>query len=193
MAETSGGRPGSERIDGYANALFEVAQVEGSLDAVEGELFQIARALETNDELRTTLTDAMIPVERRQSIIEELLSNRASPVTVALVSFVVAAGRAHDLPAIIDRLVERAAQAKNKVVAEVRTAVPLTDDQRTRLAEALGRATGKSVELKSIVDPSVLGGVLAQVGDTVIDGSIRHRLEQLRDSISSGSRAESIG
>jgi F-type H+-transporting ATPase subunit delta len=172
-----------ERIDGYSNALFEVAQVEGSLDAVENELFQLARALETNDELRVTLTDAAIPVERRQSVIEDLLSNRASPVTVALVSFVVGSGRAHDLPAIIDRLVARAAQAKNKVVAEVRTAVPLTDDQRSRLADALGKATGKSVEVKAIVDRSVLGGVIAQVGDTVIDGSIRHRLEQLRDSI----------
>ena len=151
-----------ERIDGYANALFEVAQVEGSLETVENELFQLARALETNDELRSTLTDAAIPVERRQSVIEGLLSNRA---------------------AIIDRLVQRAAQAKDKVVAEVRTAVPLTDDQRTRLAEGLGKATGKSVEVKAIVDRSVLGGVIAQIGDTVIDGSIRHRLEQLRESI----------
>jgi F-type H+-transporting ATPase subunit delta len=172
-----------ERIDGYANALFEVASVEGSLETVENELFQIARALETNDELRTTLTDAAIPVERRQSIVEDLLNNRASPVTVALVSFVVAAGRAHDLPAIIDRLVARAAQAKNKVVAEVRTAVPLSDDQRTRLADALGKATGKSVEVKAIVDRSVLGGVVAQIGDTVIDGSVRSRLEQLREAI----------
>ena len=173
----------TERIDGYANALFEVAQVEGSLDTVENELFQIARALETNDELRSTLTDAAIPVERRQSVVEDLLSNRVSPVTVSLVSFVVAAGRARDLPAIIDRLVERAAEAKNKVVAEVRTAVPLDDDQRTRLAAALGKATGKSVEVKAIVDRSVLGGVVAQIGDTVIDGSVRSRLEQLREAI----------
>jgi F-type H+-transporting ATPase subunit delta len=172
-----------ERIDGYANALFEVASVEGSLESVEDELFQVARALETNDELRTTLTDAAIPVERRQSIIEDLLNNRAAPVTVSLVSFVVAAGRAHDLPAIIDRLVARAAQAKNKVVAEVRTAVPLSDDQRTRLADALGKATGKSVEVKAIVDRTVLGGVVAQIGDTVIDGSVRSRLEQLREAI----------
>ena len=61
--------------------------------------------------------------------------------------------------------------------------MPLTDDQRTRLAEGLGKATGKSVEVKAIVDRSVLGGVIAQIGDTVIDGSIRHRLEQLRESI----------
>jgi len=172
-----------DRIDGYANALFEVAQVEGSLDAVENELFQVARALETNDELRTTLTDELIPVERRQGVIEDLLGNRASPVTVSLVSFVVASGRGKQLPAIVDRLVARAAEAKNKTVAEVRTAVPLTDDQRSRLADALGKATGKSVEVKSIVDPSVLGGVVAQIGDTVIDGSIRNRLEQLREAI----------
>jgi F-type H+-transporting ATPase subunit delta len=172
-----------DRIDGYANALFEVASVEGSLESVENELFQLARALESSDELRSTLTDAAIPVERRQAIVEDLLSNRASPVTVALVSFVVGSGRARDLPAIIDRLVERAALAKSKVVAEVRTAVPLTDDQRTRLADALGKATGKSVEVKAIVDRSVLGGVVAQIGDTVIDGSVRSRLEQLREAI----------
>ena len=126
----------TERIDGYANALFEVAQVEGSLDDVENELFQLARALESNDELRTTLTDELIPVERRQGVVEDLLGNRASPVTVSLVSFIVGAGRGRQLPAIVDRLVARAAEAKNKAVAEVRTAVPLTDDQRTRLADA---------------------------------------------------------
>jgi F-type H+-transporting ATPase subunit delta len=183
MAGPSTGSSGADRIDGYANALFEVAQVEGSLDAVENELFQVARALETNDELRTTLTDAAIPVERRQGVIEDLLQNRASPVTVSLVSFVVASGRAKQLPAIVDRLVARAAEAKSKTVAEVRTAVALTDDQRTRLAEALGKATGKSVEVKGIIDPSVLGGVVAQIGDTVIDGSIRSRLDQLREAI----------
>ena len=172
-----------DRIDGYANALFEVASVEGSLDAVEDELFQLARALESNDELRNTLTDEAIPAERRQGIVEDLLGNRASPVTASLVSFVVGSGRARQLPAIVDRLVARAALAKSKVVAEVRTAVPLTDDQRTRLADALGKATGKSVEVKAIVDRSVLGGVVAQIGDTVIDGSVRTRLDQLREAI----------
>jgi len=172
-----------DRIDGYANALFEVASVEGSLDAVEDELFQLARALESNDELRNTLTDEAVPAERRQGIVEDLLGNRASPVTVSLVSFVVGSGRARQLPAIVDRLVARAALAKSKVVAEVRTAVPLSDDQRTRLADALGKATGKSVEVKAIVDRSVLGGVVAQIGDTVIDGSVRTRLDQLREAI----------
>ena len=172
-----------DRIDGYANALFEVAQVEGSLDTVQDELFKLAQALKTSDELRNTLTDDAIPVERRQGIVETLLGGEASPVTASLVSFVVGSGRGRQLPDIIDRLVARAAEAKNKVVAEVRTTVPLTDDQKARLADALGKATGKSVEVKSIIDPSILGGIVSQVGDTVIDGSVRHRLEQLRESI----------
>ena len=174
---------GDVRIDGYANALFEVARVEGSLAEVEDELFRFARTLETNDQLRSTLTDEAIPVARRQGVVEDLLGTKASPVTVNLIGFVVGAGRARQLPQIIDRLVDRAASAKDSVVGEVRSAIPLTDDQKTRLAEALGKATGKKVEVKVVVDPSVLGGLVAQVGDTVIDGSVRARLDQLRESI----------
>jgi F-type H+-transporting ATPase subunit delta len=175
--------PGDARIDGYANALFEVARVEGSLAEVEDELFRFARTLEANDALRSTLTDEAIPAVRRIGVVEDLLGGKASPVTTNLVSFIVGAGRARQLPQIIDRLVERAAAAKDSAVGEVRSAIPLSDEQKTRLADALGRATGKKVELKVVVDPSVLGGIVAQVGDTVIDGSIRARLDQLRESI----------
>jgi len=174
---------GDARIDGYANALFEVARVEGSLGEVEDELFRFARTLEGNDDLRSTLTDEAIPAARRQGVVEDLLGAKASPVTSNLVQFVIGAGRARQLPQIIDRLVQRAASAKDSVVGEVRSAIPLTDDQTARLAEALGKATGKNVELKVIVDESVLGGLVAQVGDTVIDGSVRARLDQLREQI----------
>lgn len=172
-----------QRVDGYATAMFEVARVEGSLDEVEDELFRFARTLEGNDKLRSVLTDDAVPAERRRAVVADLLGDRASPVTANLVSLVVGAGRARDLPAIIDRLVQRAAAEHDKVVAEVRSAVALDEDQRERLAEALGRATGKSVEVKVVVDPSVLGGLVARVGDTVIDGTVRTRLDQLRETI----------
>jgi F-type H+-transporting ATPase subunit delta len=93
---------------------------------------------------------------------------------------VVGAGRGRELPQIINSLVEKIAQSSNKVVAEARSAVNLTDDQRQRLATALSKATGKDVEVKVIVDPRVMGGIVAQIGDSVIDGTVRHRLEQLR-------------
>jgi F-type H+-transporting ATPase subunit delta len=169
----------SDRIDAYANALFSVAQGEANLDETEDELFRFARALEGSDALRAALTDDLIPAAKRQAIVEDVLGGKASRTTTALLSFVIGAGRGRDLPEIIDRLVHRAAGAKNLAVAEVRSAVPLSDDQRERLAAALANATGQSVTLKVIVDPSILGGIVAQVGDTVIDGSVRTRLDQL--------------
>jgi F-type H+-transporting ATPase subunit delta len=173
----------SDRTLAYADALFEVARAEGNLGTIEEELFRFSQALEGSDELRETLTDARIPASRRQQIIEDLLGAKALPVTVALVSMVVGAGRSRDLPAIVRQLVERSAAEANREVAEVRTAVDLTASQRRRLAEALNTATGKQVEIKVIVDPSVLGGIVAQVGDTVIDGSVRGRLEQLKQAL----------
>ncbi|HQV57043.1 MAG TPA: F0F1 ATP synthase subunit delta, partial [Ilumatobacteraceae bacterium] len=97
-----------QRIDGYARALFEIAQAEGTLDQVEDELFRFARAYEGSDELRNTLSDEMIPAAKRQAIVEDLLGGSANPTTTQLVSMVVAGGRARDLPAIVSQLVDRA-------------------------------------------------------------------------------------
>jgi F-type H+-transporting ATPase subunit delta len=172
----------ADRSDAYASALFEVAKAEGSLETVEDELFKVARTLEASEELHATLSDRAIPVERRQAIVENLLGGKASPITIALLEFVIAAGRSRNLPEIIDKLVARAAQERREAVAEVRTAFPLDEAHREKLADALGKATGKHVSLKVVLDPTVLGGVVAQIGDTVIDGTVRHRLEQLRES-----------
>lgn len=170
-----------ERIAVYAEALFAVAQAEGNLGEVEDELFRFARVLEANDELRDKLTDPRIPVAVRQQVIEDLLVGKAQSSTVGLVSLLVGNGRVRELPAIVDAMVSTSARQANKEVAEVRSAVELSDDQRSRLALALGRATGKAVDVKVIIDPTVKGGLIAQVGDTVIDGTVRRRLEQLRN------------
>lgn len=173
----------NERAEAYAGALFEIARAEGALEAVESELFTVARTLEANDELRTTLTDPRIPAVKRQAVVEQLLGERANPTTTAIVSFVIGAGRARELPEIIGALVERSTAERGQEVAEVRSAMPLDEAQRDRLAEALGAALGKKVSVKVVVDPSVLGGLVARIGDTVIDGSVRHRLSQLKAAL----------
>lgn len=170
-----------QTIDAYATALFGVASAESDLSEVADELFRFARVLEANDDFRNALTDPHLPATKRQQIVEDVLRGKATETTTALVSMVVGTGRGRDLPRIIDAFVAMSAHAGDKEVAEVRSAIPLTDDQRTRLAAALAKATGKEVEVKVIVDPSVLGGIVSQVGDTVIDGSVRHRLQQLRE------------
>jgi F-type H+-transporting ATPase subunit delta len=173
MAET-------DRVDAYSQAFFEVARAEKQGVAIEDDLFRFARALDANDDLRMALGDKTIPAERRIAIVEELMGGTALPVSVGLVSMVVGADRAAELPAIVDRFLELSAEQRQHEVAEVRAAVPLDDQLRDRLAQALSHATGKQVEVKVVVDPSVLGGAVATVGDLVIDGSVRTRLDQIR-------------
>jgi F-type H+-transporting ATPase subunit delta len=170
------------RTTAYARAMFDIARAEGDLARIGDQLYRFARALESSDELRNALTDPHLPAGRRQQIVEDLLGGKADPSTVALVGMAVGTGRARELPAIIDSLVAMSAAEANKVVAEVRSAVELDEDQRQRLAVALEAATGKSVEVKVVVDPTILGGVVTTIGDTVIDGSVRTRLERLKQS-----------
>jgi len=175
--------PTEELISGYARALFNVVQAEGELDRVEDELFRFGKVLETNHELKQALSDQSIEREQREKVLAELLEDKVSPHTLGLLTFIVGQGRARQLPQILEQLSDLAAEARNTVVAEVRTAVPLQQDQRDELAAALSRATGKKVEVKALVDPDVLGGVVAKIGDTVIDGTERHKLEQLKDQV----------
>jgi len=173
----------SGRVDAYAQAFMGIARTEQQGTAVEDDLFRFARALEANDELRSALSDRNVPAERRIAVVEELMGGTAVPVSVGLVSMVIGADRANELPAVVDRFLELSAEGRRHDVAEVRAAVPLDDRVRDRLAKALSDATGKEVEVKVVVDPSVLGGIVARIGDTVIDGTVRRRLEQLKERI----------
>jgi F-type H+-transporting ATPase subunit delta len=170
-------------VDGYAKALFNVVLAEGELDRVEDELFRFGKLVEANHELRQALADRSIDREQRIKVLEDLLADKVSPHTLGLLTFIVSQGRARQLPRILDELSELAADARNSVVAEVRSAVPLDEQRRKRLADALSKATGLSVEVKVIVDPSVVGGVVAKIGDTVIDGTVKRRIEQLREQV----------
>jgi F-type H+-transporting ATPase subunit delta len=173
----------TQKSDAFANAMLEVARVSGQLPAVEDDLFRFARTFEGSDDLRMALTDPQLPVERRVAVIEQLMGDKALQTSTALVTMVVATGQAAELPAVVERFVELAAAERDQEVAEVRSAIPLDDAQTARLAEALGRATGKTVEVKVIVDPDVLGGIVARVGDTVIDGTVRRRIDEMKEQL----------
>lgn len=174
--------PTTDRVELFADALFTIAQASPVPSEVEDELFRLSRVLEGSDELRERLTDTSIPAPRRQQIVEELLKERATPVTTAIVSLLVSADRAGDLPRIVDSMLRRSASASNRSLAEVRSAVPLTAAQEQRLATALEKQLGRPIQVRVVVDPAVVGGIFTQIGDTVIDGTIRTRLAQLRDA-----------
>ena len=171
-----------EKIQGYARAILAVASAESNGAQIEDEIYRFSQVLQSSEELKSTLSDASIPSERRQQIVEDLLDGQATQTTVALVSMIVAAGMGSDIKAIADRVIGLGAESRDKAVAEVYSVVDLSSDQQQRLAAALKSATGKDVEMKIIIDESVMGGLLVQIEDEVIDGTVRTRLKQLREA-----------
>lgn len=171
------------RIRGYAAAIFELARGEGVLDRVEGELYRVATALKGSDDLKNALSDSRMPMQRKQAVIEDLIGNRAHPLTTAFVSFAVGLGRAGDLADIADEFTARSAAERNRAVAEVRSAIPLDEATVNRLASGLAARIGNNVEVRVVIDESILGGLVTTVGDTVIDGSVRKRLQRLREAM----------
>ena len=171
-----------EKIQGYAQAILTVASAESNGAQVEDEIYRFSQVLQSSEELKSTLSDASIPSARRQQIVEDLLDGQVTQTTVALVSMVVAAGMGSDIKAIADKVVGLGAESRDKAVAEVYSVVDLSSDQQQRLAAALKSATGKDVEMKIIIDESVMGGLLVQIEDEVIDGTVRTRLKQLREA-----------
>jgi F-type H+-transporting ATPase subunit delta len=170
----------NDRVAGYARAVFEIARAEGVLDRVGDELFAFSKAVEQDAKLRDALTDAALPVENRRAVVRDILDQRAHPLTPTLVDMIVEAGRARDLDKIASELAIEVAEQHEHVLAEVRAAIPLSDANKERLERALSAATGRTVEAKIIVDPSIVGGVVARVGDLVFDGSIAGRLEDAK-------------
>lgn len=173
----------TDRIDGYALALLSVARAEGNVDGVRSQLSEVARAFESNEQLRSSLSNNLLPAATRGQIVDDVLTGKSSDVVRALVGMIVSAGRGGELTEIVTTFARAAAAADGKLVATVRTAVALSEDQKVRLAQALGSSAGGPVELENIVDPDVVGGAVTTIGDTVIDGSVRTRLNQMRDAL----------
>src|SRR5258708_40114656 len=120
----------ADRNEVYAQAILDIVKVEGHGDEVEDKLFRFARIVEGNDDLRMAISNPGLPLDRRAAIVDELLENRALPPTRAIATFIVAAGRGHDLPAIVNKFVGLAGQTREQVCAEDRSAVAPADLQQ---------------------------------------------------------------
>ena len=179
--ELLGGRTAvRERIRGYADRLFqEVDRLEG----IEDELVRLARIVDSNRALRQMLANPSTSVAQRVALAEDLLRGKVLPATARLVAYVLKAGHIRDLVGTLEWVAGLAAQERGRRVAEVRSAVELDDAEYLRLVEALERTAGHPVEVRVQIEPSLLGGMAVAIGDTVIDGSVRHRLDQLRETL----------
>ncbi len=170
-----------ERIRGYAERVLQELSVARQVDEVEDELFAIARLLDRDKRLRQTLADADLPLAGRVAVVDDLFGSLVQGATVRLVGYALRAGRLRDLVGTLEWLVDLAAEERGRRIASVRSAVPLRPAERSHLAAALGRMVERDVEVREIIDPAVIGGILVTVGDLVIDGTVRLRVARLRD------------
>lgn len=173
----------TERTSRYAEAVVAIARAEDGLDAVEDELLTVSRAIDGNEELRQRLTDQHLPVAQRLTFIESDVLSAAHPATRSALAMLIAGDRVGELAGIANEVALRASASRDEEFAEVFVAVPLDETRKAALKAALERATGRTLDLRYIVDDSVVGGVRARIGDTVIDGSLLRRLTELRGRV----------
>ncbi len=165
-------------------AMLAVAEQDGSLEDVEDELFRFARVLDSETRLRELLSDASRPAGARVELADRLLEAKVRPVTSALVRHCVRLPRGRSLDVVVNDLAELAAARRERSVARVTAAGPLTAAQERRLTDALSRIYGRAVSVQVELDPDQLGGLVIRVGDEVIDGSIATRLMRARQELS---------
>ncbi|MFI5616252.1 F0F1 ATP synthase subunit delta [Streptomyces sp. NPDC051567] len=154
------------------------AQRGDALDDVEDEVFRFSRIVSSNTELRSALTDRAATASAKSELLRSLLGGRTNPVTERLVARLVTHPRGRSLEAGLESLSTLAAERRNRMVATVTSAVPLSDAQKQRLGAVLAKLYGRQMHLNLDVDPAVLGGIVVRVGDEVIDGTIADRLSE---------------
>jgi F-type H+-transporting ATPase subunit delta len=175
------GRHGAEeRLDGYASALLQDIPDKRALGNVEDELFRFMRIVAGSEDLLGAVSNREIDAATRRKLVVDLLEGRATPTTTRLAAYATTVGRPRDYEILLSHLVDRVAAESNRRLATVRSAVDLDEERRGHLADALSRVAGHAVDIRITVDPAVLGGFVATIGDTVVDGSTRHRLDLLK-------------
>ena len=179
LGRTVGSR---DRLRGYTERVLEELASAADIDQIEDEIFSVAKLLDSQADLRHVLEDGSTALAGRLGILSDLFSARLGAESFRLVAFVLRARR-RNLVATLEWLVELAASERGRRVAEVRSAVELDEAERARLGSALEILAGRPVEVRVLLDADVIGGVLISLGDLVIDGTVRLRVERLRDAL----------
>lgn len=173
----------TEATNGYVEAVLALASAHGVSEVVEKELRSFAELLSSATELREKVIDERIPVGQRLAIVEANLLRPAHQVTRTAIAMFITAGVLSDVGTIADEVTKRVAATRDEQIAEVTVAVALDAARTQALKAALESITGRSLDVRVTVDERVLGGVQARIGDTVIDGSLVSRLNQLRTRV----------
>ena len=171
----------------YARALFALAEETGAIEQIRGEIARIAALFDADRALRDALFRPLHPVAERRAVLRSLCERLSlAPIVRNFFAYAIDQRRLVDFDAIRTEYEQLADAAAGLVKARVTAAAPLDDAQRSRLQSALAARTGRNVELEVSIDPALIAGAVATVGNVVFDGSLRTQLQQLRDTLSRG-------
>lgn len=167
----------------YARALLDLAHSEGQQDAVGQELRDLQELLGTHPRLLDLLGSKVIPVSERLAVVERVFHGQVSDLLYRFLRTACRKDRLDVLPGVIDAYFTLLDEMHGIVHAEVHVAKPLSNDQSTQVAAAVGRMVGRRVQLRQVVNPQMIGGLKIRVGDRLIDGSVTTRLKLMRDNL----------
>lgn len=172
----------------YARALFELAREEHRVAEVRGELDRVSDLLAESGELHDALLTPLHPVDERKGVLDAVSASLELSTTVRhFQSYLIDQRRLVDFPAICEEFARLADETSGLLTAEVTAASPLDDRRKDRLRRALSQATGREVRLEVKVDPELIGGAIAKVGDVVFDGTLSAQINHLRANLMKGS------
>lgn len=174
------------------DAALVTAQTAGDLDVVEDELFRFERIINAEPTLRAALTDPNFSADNKQQLLHQLLDGKVNPITFTLIQRMVLEPRGRTLEGALRDLSELAAQRRDRMVAHVTSATPLTDDEQRALGAALSSSYGKELQLQVVVNPELIGGLTVRIGDELIDASVARQLAEARRKLTGRSGTRSV-
>jgi F-type H+-transporting ATPase subunit delta len=178
----------SETLATYSRALFELATAADAVDEVDAGLRTVVETIRGSIELRDALAGAELTPEKKRAIMADLFTGNIAPEAFAFVTIAVERGLIGSLEQVAERFREVAEKERGVVVADVTTAVPLTDALRASLTEKLATSLGRPVSLRERVDGSILGGIRINVAGRVLDGSLSSQLDAMRNTLATASQ-----
>jgi F-type H+-transporting ATPase subunit delta len=174
------------RVTAYTQALLEIALVENQLDQVEEDLLGVSSALKSNLELKDALFRDKVPAAKKKEIMMAIFGKKLAPMVMNFICLIIDEGREELLSSLGQEFSKKAYGARNMAQAEIITAVPIDEELKMDIGKRLAQVFKKEIEIKSRVDESIIGGLVIKVEGKVIDGSVRHQLEDLRETLTSG-------
>ena len=162
----------------YAEAAFEIGRADGTLDQWEADLARLRDALEQED-LRALAEHPAVPFADKERILRRAVTDVADEA-MNLVLLMVRRGRPRAIARMTEHFADLVRRERGVALAEIRTALPLGDAQRTEVRDRLAELTGDRIEINEVVDESLIGGITVRIGDRLYDASVRSRLERLR-------------